>query len=935
MLEEALTGKECLFDHSIIEDYPCVEDLTDLELRTLNIYPEYDSNKKFRKCRLFSNPISIEPNKYYESYITSYIVLKQTSKSKEKPKDLKQFYVDKGTYYDFEYDKFDFRTLKQLGKLILKQPSEKPSLEVFGETIAFLENNIPDNVGGSLKIEKRGKKLIKPKEIKQKDMMGENDKASQVPEKEDEYIIITETNNCPEPGEPNWNYVDVPIPQALAEMLATIWETIEETYTSNQQNSLFKFRIALDNDYPILYYREQLLQLYSRYPANKQILVDQFQKFFNEFDDDMRHDIESKAEIHYKIEELRQNLLAFTEKNFQQALNMMDIFLKDVWLSEFLYLLIHICINGFQIELEKHVNTTRFMTDYYSALVTKKIRLDVIYEDPHLQTNINVDSPQFREFYDTVQEYLHSDIGKSSSINFFINKHYRASLACVEETKRIHEKVFAEIEAELQRLDSNKKDTKNLILDSDLKEQRQALLDEWKCAMNGEYQNTINALHVVLNSNMGITNSTLEKHKKSSEDNLKLIMKRNLRERKQIEEICWVFGVATESESKLQPRFVLEGDEFYIQPDVITYLDPVAENLAFDSYSLSEHLFTLDQLNGMVDIFQKIAPHFIILERNFAFLLQDLIVHQIEDGENVKVSPIWSYFETNHINLFTRKLFGFADYVDWREFIIQNISLRFPNETELLEARKQLRELDPDLTEIVMSYQFYSIEFWFERETKSNKSCLMKIKKLLARLYRVKEDSINYTRLLLALCKDEHFVLGIAKALELSLGKYVCWDEIEGIKYIENIKEDRRKQEEHKKNIEMIQQILNEVICENTDGDDSLDLYSVEEEEESSSFTVFTESTDDCEKVYFLNYHTMIVVLFTSLPCLLKTNIQNQCNIKRLLHEIYKECRNEEFDGRVFIHEFLHHKNIAQLFHYNQRFIEKKPALILNQILNT
>lgn len=61
----------------------------------------------------------------------------------------------------------------------------------------------------------------------------------------------------------------------------------------------------------------------------------------------------------------------------------------------------------------------------------------------------------------------------------------------------------------------------------------------------------------------------------------------------------------------------------------------------------------------------------------------------------------------------------------------------------------------------------------------------------MCNLFKIDDHTINYTALLLTLCKDEDPVVGFAKALELSLGRYICWQKNIGAAYVENVRQRR------------------------------------------------------------------------------------------------------------------------------------------------
>lgn len=74
----------------------------------------------------------------------------------------------------------------------------------------------------------------------------------------------------------------------------------------------------------------------------------------------------------------------------------------------------------------------------------------------------------------------------------------------------------------------------------------------------------------------------------------------------------------------------------------------------------------------------------------------------------------------------------------------------------------------------------------------------MLAKELLCRLYLVDRDSVHYTAMLLAFCKDENPSEGLGKAFTLAMGARVCTDVVEGERYVEKLVEQKRSVKEMK-----------------------------------------------------------------------------------------------------------------------------------------
>jgi len=84
-------------------------------------------------------------------------------------------------------------------------------------------------------------------------------------------------------------------------------------------------------------------------------------------------------------------------------------------------------------------------------------------------------------------------------------------------------------------------------------------------------------------------------------------------------------------------------------------------------------------------------------------------------------------------------------------------------------------------------------------------------KELLCRMYQVNRDSVHYTAMLLAFCKDENPREGLGKAFTLAMGVKVCTDVVEGERYVEELVEHKRRAKELKLSWDYLREEANEV----------------------------------------------------------------------------------------------------------------------------
>lgn len=85
------------------------------------------------------------------------------------------------------------------------------------------------------------------------------------------------------------------------------------------------------------------------------------------------------------------------------------------------------------------------------------------------------------------------------------------------------------------------------------------------------------------------------------------------------------------------------------------------------------------------------------------------------------------------------------------------------------------------------------MRFSMSRHSHSDTLRLILAKELLGHTFSVDRDTVNYTAMLLAFCKDEDPREGLGKAFTLAIGNRVCIDTAEGERYAQELVKHRAK----------------------------------------------------------------------------------------------------------------------------------------------
>lgn len=174
-----------------------------------------------------------------------------------------------------------------------------------------------------------------------------------------------------------------------------------------------------------------------------------------------------------------------------------------------------------------------------------------------------------------------------------------------------------------------------------------------------------------------------------------------------------VFCFAIEEKIPIQQELLLDGDQFIVRPNVLMFPED-HERFAIPIKEVPSPLrFRIVQLGRLIDIFQRIAPRGIVSKRALVYILQDLVYCGEEDCYPPFVPCAWRQLRPANIEILIGRLFGAAEYIEWREFVLYAMDLPVPSHQDILKARAAFRMHDPESTETVTCEQFFSTLLWF------------------------------------------------------------------------------------------------------------------------------------------------------------------------------------------------------------------------------
>ncbi|KAB0369644.1 hypothetical protein FD755_018637 [Muntiacus reevesi] len=173
------------------------------------------------------------------------------------------------------------------------------------------------------------------------------------------------------PGSEEWVYVNEPIPEEIPSFLVPYWKLIESSYINSIKTVLRQLREGQHTVFAYLYDIRTSFQQFLRRPDHKQDFVSQWQTDFNSLPDDLWDDEETKAELHQRVNDLRDRLWDICDARKEEAEQERLDIINESWLQDSMGIAMNHFFSLMQAEMNRFQDTKRFLQDYYRAMECK------------------------------------------------------------------------------------------------------------------------------------------------------------------------------------------------------------------------------------------------------------------------------------------------------------------------------------------------------------------------------------------------------------------------------------------------------------------------------------------------------------------------------------------------------------------------------------
>ncbi|XP_037535972.1 sperm flagellar protein 2 [Nematolebias whitei] len=605
------------------------------------------------------------------------------------------------------------------------------------------------------------------------------------------------------PGSAHQLFVDEPISLETAEYLCSYWDNICESYVNNIQQVMEHLRsqlAAVDLDFFNI--RERYKQYLGR-PDLKQELVSQWQKDFNSIADDMRKDEDTKAELHLRMDELRERLWDIIDKCKEENAHERATLKTNGWLEAHTSLLTNHHSILIQIELSYFWETLCLLRVYYWGMhrqvplkpLSKLCHINLIKtpgntdEDERQETSSTSNQAQ-SEPEEPSDEKLISDYEEAlKAISTLVSaetqqRETKEQKEKVQEKEQTLEKNSTSSDQKQTDVDTEKTQTEDLPETTHDQEIRVKIHEEYTAALI--HEETAAKLRVELVKDHGLVMvHSLENRAHEMFTNMeKWFQGRYLSEMKNVDQLSEVVRHFIETGAKLQYELVLDGCDFYLNGDCLLVPSPTPPPRPAPFENPIQSTLTIAQLESLHHQLCNIAPSGLISSFELSNFLEDTV--SISRGRNILPQPWTNMNETQLVEVVSLIRDEF-ELVDWHRFLLSAaLPWPFPTLTQLLDVLQHFKTADADGAGYINQKQYLQTELWFSSETVQNVpedpsdplpfSRLANLRKFFFQLFADHSRSpprLDYVSMLQYFAADPNPQQGFIRALSVVLGQHI------------------------------------------------------------------------------------------------------------------------------------------------------------------
>uniref|UniRef100_A0AAY4BZB8 Calponin-homology (CH) domain-containing protein n=1 Tax=Denticeps clupeoides TaxID=299321 RepID=A0AAY4BZB8_9TELE len=591
-------------------------------------------------------------------------------------------------------------------------------------------------------------------------------------------LSITETLI---PGSVNWVYVDEPLPKEIAEYLVPYWENMCNSYVTNIKAVMQNLRDERNMIIHHLYNIREEFKQFLKQSDLKQQFVTQWQQDYNKFPDDMREDDETKAELHKRLDDLRERLWTICDQRRAEAEREQASLSENSWLENHTALLINHFSTLIQVEVDRFHDTLYLLRDYYSGM-----RGAVLPEMGHDFKCIPLlDTVDLEEGMKRIP--LIPQRPSSAAVS-------KMTVACPSDEKLVYE-IYEVAVATVNKM-SGPKSIKSVPQDETMKVVNQI---KWVFKECKKLEKSLHArlsaadravkmrLELIKLRVLSTVQNLQQRASQAFKDMEEWLGARFLAEMNSIDQLTEVVRHHIESAVKIQHELMLSGTEFYVDGDMkVVATPPPSPPRPLVEVPVGSTL-TIRQLEAFHAQLLKVAPTGLMSVNEFLDILKGLT--SIRLGTDALPDP-WMHITVAQILELTLMLAQDSVTLDWCRFLLSAaLPWPVPTKKQLLKVLSRFRMVDHDQTGLISEEQYLQTELWCPTESilpiPDDPSepivydRLAHLRKFFFSVFANQASSpahLDYVNMLLYLAAHPDSVQGFVRALSLMVGHPLCYE---------------------------------------------------------------------------------------------------------------------------------------------------------------
>uniref|UniRef100_A0A8C8D1K8 Calponin-homology (CH) domain-containing protein n=1 Tax=Oncorhynchus tshawytscha TaxID=74940 RepID=A0A8C8D1K8_ONCTS len=486
--------------------------------------------------------------------------------------------------------------------------------------------------------------------------------------------------------------------QSEKEYLVPYWENVCNSYVTNvkavMQNLRTERILIIHHLFNI---REEFKQ-YLRRPDLKQEFVSQWQQNYNSIPKDMRDDEETKAELHQRLDDLRERLWDICDKRKEEAGQERAAIMCDGWLEDHTAVLINHFSTLIQVEVDRFQDSLRLLRDYYTGMYKQVLSeaapeftciplLDIVaLEEPGNQT----------------------DKSKRQAEGCCSGEGIRPDSSKIP-------RVYS-LETILNQMEANREGPIYICPPSPAQEPSPppAPEEDSEEVCKRAIRNKIRQEYAAALDHEG----TKLQHWLQAEQAFRTMEEwlgaRFLSEMNSIDQLAEVVRHHIESAAKLQSELMLVCTDFFLNGDVRVVVSPPNPPRPAPLELPTDSTLTILQLEAFYRQLRKVAPTGVQCSTDFWEILQEIT--SLNMGTNALPDP-WMHISESQLVELVSMLTQNTEMLDWRQFLL-SAALPWPTPTlpQLLQVLARFKMEDTGATGSLTEEQYLKVELWFPSE---------------------------------------------------------------------------------------------------------------------------------------------------------------------------------------------------------------------------